>query len=175
MEYLNSYDRDKALAVVLGSQTLREKFENKVWEDESFWMDEKLSCFERGSIDYEYGLCCYSWIRVKSDWEALRGVEEAIRTFGADTKVERLAKQTRRLYESNLFPYMVEKLVQAWFESEILYAIKYVEDVGYAIYMEDAAKVEELAGDSFDLFIENGYLDDYYEEDGAIWQTVAVK
>lgn len=175
MKSLKTYETKEALALVLGHRELRDKFQNYVWECEHDYMSDKLSCFERGAIDYEFGTCYPSWIHVRNDWDALLGVEKSVNYFGATTKVERLARQTRRLYGSNLFSYMVEKLVQTWFEAEILEVIKYVEDVGYALYCEDAEEVEKLAWSHFECFIENGYLDDYdVEEDGTMYRTYAV-
>lgn len=165
-------DRAKALAVVVGTETLREKFDSYVWESENDHIQDKLSCFEDGVIDYEYGVCSYSHVEMKDTWGTLRGIEESIKSFGATTKVEKLARQARRLAYSNLFEWTVEKLLNAWFESEVLDAIEYVEDVGYSLYCEDADKVDELAGDYFDCFLDNGCLDnyDYDEDDGRVYR-----
>ena len=174
MANLNEMDRGQALAVVVGSQTLREKFSSYVWESENDYIQDKLSCFDRGAISYCYGVCSHCYAEMRDAWGALRGVEESIESFGASTKVEKLARQARRLANSNLFDYMAQKLLGAWYESEIIEVVRYVENLDYAIYLEDAAAVENLAGDHFDCFLENGGLDGYFEEGGRLYQTMAI-
>lgn len=167
-------ERGEQMAAVFGCRHLREKLDNSIYESETEWISEKLACFPGGSIDYQYGVCCHCYLDVTDPRGFMEGVHEAVKEYGASTRLEKLIRHCDKLRGTNLWEHHVSKVCEVFFEDEIKSVIDYLEDVSYAIYCGDVEKFEKLgAGDSYDCFVDNGWLDDYeIDEDGRIHKDV---
>lgn len=150
------------MSVVLGSKELRDLLFDYIYDSEMDYLGEKLGCFDHGAIDYSYSLSGYCYMNIMNTAEAVGGIEESRRAFGASSRVEKLLNHCLNLYGSNLFEYYAEKLVEAYHEDEMMASINYLSDMASAIHWGDIEEFEKLGGaDFFDTFVENGYLDDY--------------
>ena len=177
MKSLSSLDRDKQLAIVVGSRELKERLFNYIYDGEMDYINEKLSCFKSRSIDYEYGLSCYCYMTIENTDRAVGGVAESCRIFGASARVEKLLKHCQKLYGTNLYEYHAEKLIDAFHDDEIMPIIKFLEDISYSLYIKDIDEFKKLNGfDYFDMFVDNGGLDSYMidEDENVIYQYSVV-
>lgn len=155
-------DYDKQKEIIEKDQELREKLERYISESEMEYLQKKISCFKRGSIDYSYGPWEMSWMSVLDDNLFIKGVEESDSTFGLGEKTQKLLNQCKNLRGTNLYHYMVGKLCEMYFEEEFQAILNYVEDCGQELYH---GEIGEKCGNYLDCFIDN-YLSDYlYDED----------
>lgn len=171
MMYLKDMEDKEALAVVLKNETLSRKFSDFIYESEIEFriFDEVLSCFERGTINYEIGIYNHNYLRVNDESGFLDGIGEFIKCYGGSDKVRHLYNACQKLRYNNLFSHMVGRLCEAFFEDEIEGQIGYVEDLNQAIYEKDEDS-EDLLGwmpEFLDIKGDEFFLD----EDGCIYKA----
>lgn len=175
MKYLNELTTEQAVELIVNNQTLADKFYQRIYESEfDLYLDDKLDCFENGCIEYEIGVYCPCHFRIKRDdwgchYDFLTGVEKCIRCFCSSERVEKLARQCRKLIHSNLFMCKVQKLCEMFYEDEIKPIVEFVEECSMAIHSKDTTDTNLY--DYVDLFVEN-YGEDYFvEEDGRVFKV----
>jgi len=175
MKYLNELETAEAVSVIVNNQTLAEKFYQRIYEGEmDLYLSDKLDCFKNGCVDYEIGVYNRNYFRIKRDdwgchYDFLTGVEECIRCFCSSERVEKLAKQCRRLTQSNLFMHKVKQLCEMFYEDELKPIVEFVEECSMAIQSKDTTDTNLF--DYVDLFVEN-YGEDYYiEDDGRVFRV----
>lgn len=169
MKSLNEMPRNEQLSAVFGSKTLRRLLDETIYADETSYIDDKLDCFPRGSIEYQYGACCHCYIKVKDPDGFMDGVKKSVNMFGGSTRLETAIDHCIKLRGSNLWEHHVKKMSERYFQEEVMTIIEYLESISYAIYRRDVGQFEELAGDYFDLFVANGHLDGLeMDENGRI-------
>lgn len=175
MKFLNELTTSQVVSIVLGNKTLAEKFYDRIYESEmDMYLNEKLDCFENGCVNYEIGVYCPCHFSIKRDdwgchYDFLVGVENCIKNFCSSERVERLARQCRKLTQSNLFMSKVKKLCELFYEDEIKPIVEFVEECSYSIHNQDVTDTNLY--DYIDLFVEN-YGEDYYvEDDGRVFKV----
>lgn len=164
MERLQDLNNDKALNYILASKTLSRRFDEYINDCEMDYIDDKLSCFPSGCMDYSIGAYDRNYIKVKDASDFLDGVQRCVKNFGCTERLDALIKQCYALKYKNLFAYMVGKLSRVFFEEEIKPTIDYIEECGYAIYCSDAKDCLTNHVECFvDCHCDNVYIDDNNE------------
>lgn len=167
-------DSKELLSVILSKKKLSEMLYNRISSSEiDFYLDDKLRCFKRGTIDYEIGVYNRNYFRLTNDdygtcYDFLCGVEDSIASFDGTDKLKRLAGQCRKLINSNLFCSKVKQLCELYYDEEIEPIVKFVEDCSYDIYCKNSESKNLL--DYADLFWED-YGDAFYIEDGEVYEV----
>lgn len=165
MKKLNTLEPKQILSVILDSETLREKFENNIIDSEMSWLSDKIDCFERGAIDYCFGVACHCYFNVCDNLGCLNGISESIKNFGSSERLAKMLKWSEKLSGTNLFSYSVQKVADLYFSEEFLTPIHYLEEIGYKIYCKDKNSADLLE------YVDNGYIDNiidgvYINENG---------
>lgn len=167
-------DSKELLSVILSKKKLSEMLYNRIYSSEmDCSLDDKLRCFERGTIEYEIGVYNRNYFRLTSeDYDTcddfLCGVEKSISFYDGTDKLKRLAGQCRKLMQSNLFCSKVKQLCELYYDEEIAPIAKFVEDCSSDIYNKNSESTNLL--DYVDLFSED-YGDAFYIEDGEVYEV----
>lgn len=158
MKKLVSLSDKEILNYVMSSDELRRKFDEYISEGEMNWIGEKTDCFRGGAADWSLGVYSYNYFEVKDCDKFVDGVEQSVSCFGGTEQIEKLIKQCKRLWGTNLYEYMVGKLCDMYYEQELKPIIDWLEKVSGYIYNKEAN--EDLL-DYIDCFADS-YLDDIY-------------
>lgn len=155
---------DIALRKILSSPKLSRRFDEYINDCEMDYIDDKLSCFPSGCMDYCIGAYDRNYIKVKDASDFLDGVQKCVKNFVCTERLDALIKQCYALKYKNSFAYMVGKLSRVFFEEEIKPTIDYIEECGYAIYCSDAKDCLTNHVECFvDCHCDNVYVDDNNE------------
>lgn len=175
MKQLVKMSNEKLLPIILKSETLSRLLDNTLVEhEESYILDDRLPCFERGAINYELGVCNPgNYMSVRDEDKTTEGVAESVRCFGGSERLEKLLNQTRKLYNTNLYSYYVGKLLEAYYEDEIKPTYDFLEDMGSAIYNKDEQTLKDIDIDQYlDWMRDSGMLEGYFVgKDGGLYET----
>lgn len=137
MKKLVSLSNKEILTYVLSSSELRDRFDKYIYEGEMDYLSDKTSCFKGRAANWQLGTCCHNYFEVKDCDEFVAGVAESIRCFGGTEKLTKLTKQCERLWGSNLYEHMVDKLCEMYYEQELKPIINWIEQVSMYIYNEE--------------------------------------
>lgn len=175
MKYLNELTTQQVVGLIVNNKTLSEKFYQQIYTSEiDLYLDDKLDCFENGCVCYEIGVYNPNYFRIKRDdwgchYDFLTGVEKCINYFGSSERVEKLARQCRKLMQSNLFMSKVDKLCEMFYDDELKPIVEFVEECSIALSSKDATDTNLY--DYADLFVENFGEDYFVEEDGRVFKV----
>lgn len=167
MKKLMNLSNAEILHYVMGSERLREKFDNYIYESEMEWVSEKLSVFNKykGALrDYSIGAYCQDYLCMGDPYAVLYAIEDSRDYFGASERVMKKIAMCDKLRGTNLFEHHVRHLLDLYYEDELRPIIKNIEDCSYDIYRG----VESIfLLDYVEMFI--GYIDDIYiNSDGEL-------
>lgn len=156
---------EKLFQVVSKSQTLRQSFDDYVWECEWDYISDKLAVMESAISNYEIGICNHNYIRV-SDYDAFVDcARECDKIFGLSTKCESKLSQCEKLRGTNLFEYHAKILVSIWFQEEVQDEVEWCEDMSYKTY---SGQHDSNLDDYLSNWAENvDYI--YDEDDGCVY------
>ena len=131
---LNELSIEKLFEVVSKSQTLRQSFDEYVWECEWDYISDKLEIMKPAISNYEIGICNHNFIRVSNYEKFVESARECEEMYGLSTDCEKLLSHCEKLSDTNLFEYHAKRFAEMWFESEIQSVVKWCEDMSYKIY-----------------------------------------
>jgi hypothetical protein len=154
------------LEYILNSKELSEKFNDRLVDNEMWYVGEVIKCFPTSAIDFQVGVYNNNnFFRVLNNDKFLEGVENCIETYGASSVIETKLEQCKNLVNTNLYNYHVKELGKLFFEKEILSNIKYAEELSMLIYNKD--HTNQLLIDRVDDFID--VIEDIYiNNDGKL-------
>lgn len=143
MEKIINLGLEKFGELVAKNETLRTGLYDRIYDDEMWsYLQEKLDCFEGGCINYEFAPYCYSYMRLRKGINkygennavlALYGIEKSAKTYGCSESLQKRINQCLKLNGTNLFEYHVENLLAQFFKEEIMYTVKWLEDMSYQL------------------------------------------
>lgn len=163
MKKLNTYTNEQILNFVFESEKLTSKFDNYIHDCEMDYISEKLNCFET-SIDYSIGVCNHNYLKIVDTYEFLNGVYKSIINFGCSNKLDKLYKQCEKLYNTNLFGYMCDKLALLYYRQEIKPCIDCLEKLSFSIYQkENNADLLDYIDCFAHCFLQNIYINNENE------------
>ena len=159
---------EKLFEVVSKSQTLRQSFDNYVWESEWDYISEKLEVMKPAVKNYEIGLCNRNFITV-SDYESFVDcARECEKMFGLHISCEKKLSQCEKLRGTNLFEHHAKAFAELWFNYEIQNVVKWCEDVSYEVYSQNH---DSEIDDYLLCWAENvDYI--YDDEDGSVYEPM---
>lgn len=156
MEKFSDMKKDEIIEVINGSKELRNELVDYVQEIESFWLGEKLNCFDKNAVEYEIGLYETSYMWIKDNSLFVEGVRKSCDKFGLNQETEKMLRHCEKLKDSNLFDYWCKKLCRSYYKTELKPIVKGIEDV---IYELSCGSVGERAKFYVGDFIDNFLLD----------------
>ena len=131
---LNDLSIEKLFEVVSKSQTLRQSFDEYVWECEWDYISDKLEIMKPAISNYEIGICNHNFIRVSDYGNFVDCARECEKTFGLSTDCEKKLSLCEKLRDTNLFEYHAKIFSEMWFDEEIQEVVKWCEDMSYKVY-----------------------------------------
>ena len=131
---LNDLSIEKLFEVVSKSQTLRQSFDEYVWESEFDYISDKLEIMKPAISNYEIGLYNHNFIRVCDYRKFVDCARECEESFGLSTKCEKKLSLCEKLRDKNLFEYHAKIFSEMWFNEEIQDTVKWCEDMSYKVY-----------------------------------------
>ena len=131
---LNELSIKKLFEVVSKSQTLRESFDEYVWDCEWSYIDDKLHVMKTAIDNYEIGMYNHNYIRVSDYSDFVYCARECEKWYGLSTKCEKLLSICEKLRGTNMFGYHAKRLVDLWFKEEIQNYVDWCEDMSYEVY-----------------------------------------
>lgn len=137
MENLSEIDLNEFAKVVLGNEELKQRFDAYIYDAEiNDFIGNKIDCFENDCINYQYGVCCHCYLKVKEDryFDVLDGMKKSAENYGCSTRLEKMLNHADKLWNSNLFHWYVKKALEIYFKEEIKKTIEWVEDMNYKLY-----------------------------------------
>lgn len=138
MKKLVSLSNKEILNYVMSSKELREKFDKYISDCEMSWIGEKTDCFRGNAANWSLGVFSYNYFEVNNCDKFVDGVEQSLSCFGGTEQLEKLLKQCKRLWGTNLYEYMVGKLCDMYYEQELKPIIDWLEKASMYIYDEEA-------------------------------------
>lgn len=151
--------------VVSKSMTLRESFDNYVWEHEWDHISEKLKIMRPAISNYEIGMCNHNFIRVSNYDTFIFCARKCCTMYGLSVRCEKKLAQCEKLRNSNLFLYHAKQFAEMWFNDEIQSAVKWCEDMSYKVY---AGIYDSDLDDCLYCWAKNvDYI--YDEDDGCVY------
>ena len=165
---LSDLSSKKLFEVVSNSQTLRQSFDEYVWECEWDYISDKLAVMKSAISDYEIGICNHNYIRI-SDYESfVYAARECEKSFGLSTECEKKLSQCEKLMGNNLFYHHAKVFSDMWFKEEIQDVVKWCEDVSYKVY---CGKYDADLDDYMSCWADNvDYI--YNDEDGCVYEPM---
>lgn len=131
---LKNLSSEKLFEVVSKSTTLRQSFDDYVWECEFGYISDKLAVMKNAISNYSIGVCNHNFIKVSDYQTFIDCARDCEKSFGLSTKCEKKLSLCEKLRDTNLFEYHAKIFARMWFENEIQSAVKWCEDVGYKVY-----------------------------------------
>jgi hypothetical protein len=165
---LNDLSSKKLFEVVSASQTLRNSFDEYVWECEWDYISDKLTAMKSAIKNYEIGMYNHNFITI-SDYESfVYYARECEKMFGLSTECEKKLSQCEKLMGTNLFYHHAKMLSALWFKEEIQDVVKWCEDVSYAVY---SGTYNSDIDDYLSCWADNvDYI--YNEDDGCVYEPM---
>lgn len=134
---LNELSIEKLFEVVSKSQTLRQSFDNYVWESEWDYISDKMEVMKTAIANYEIGMCNRNFIRISDYREFVDCARECEKMFGLSTDCEKSLSLCEKLRDTNLFEYYAKRFAEMWFDEEIQSVVEWCENMSYKMYCED--------------------------------------
>lgn len=152
MKKFSDMEIDEVINMIDDSKELRDMLDQYIQETEDDWLNELLSCFDRGAVDYSIGFFDHNYFTVKDNDLFLEGVRKSHDDYGLTVKGEKLLNRCEKLQGTNLFGYWCEKLAEQYYKDELESMVDYVEDASYELYN---GSVGEKSRNYVECFIDN--------------------
>jgi hypothetical protein len=165
---LSDLSNKKLFDVVSNNQTLRQSFDEYVWECEWDYISDKLKVMEPAIADYEIGICNHNYLRIKDYDLFVYYARKCEKDFGLSTKCEKLLSICEKLSGTNLFNYYAKAFASMWFNEEVQDVVKWCEDTSYKVY---SGQYDSDLDDYMSCWAENvDYI--YNDEDGCVYEPM---
>lgn len=130
---------EKQIELLKRDKKLREKFDNYVQDCEMDWLTEKLHCITPYLSDWSLGFWNHNFISVKDYDGIIDGIDKSVYCYGSTPELEKLLAMCKKLRDrcSNLFEYHAKRLVEMFYQQELVMIVNYTENVCYKICSED--------------------------------------
>lgn len=165
MKKFTDLDYDTQKSIISSDKNLMEKLDRYIQDVEIDYVGDKLRCFERGSVEYNVWYWEPSYMKVLDANLFIDGVEKSGNDYGLSEKCERLLNQCKKLQDTNLLGYMVNKLCDLYFKEEIKAMLDWVVDCSMEL---DRGNTGEKSEDYLDGFIDNCMYDYLWDEEEEI-------
>jgi len=150
---LNELNKEELKKIFARSKELKEMTEDRIIENEFFFIEEKLEIIKKALNNYNFAMWEKCFFEIVEDREIIQNViKEYVKNYSSSERV-------LELVEKNIF---TEKTLKFLIQDDVLTSIRYLEDL----------KESDLF-DEFSEFIIND-LDNYFIQDEKLIKIVEV-
>ena len=165
---LNDLSIEKLFEVVSKSLTLRQSFDEYVWECEWDYISDKLEIMKPAISNYEIGVCNRNFIRISNYEDFVSCARDCEESYGLSINCEKKLAQCEKLLGTNLFEYHAKIFAEMWFNEEIQSVVKWCEEVSYKVY---SCNHDSDIDDYLSCWAENSdYI--YDEDDDCVYEPM---
>lgn len=179
MKYIRDCSREELKQVFNTNAKLREEIFDRMMNNASFWIDEYLRCWERGSINCEISSSCYSYFKSKDNTKFIDGLREAQRVFCflADDMYDKIDYCDKLVHRLWLMEDILSEKNHRRLENRVDELVKELEDACVKRFSEeyDACYEEEYQLEEWLSCMSDEKADCYIDDDFKMYEIITIK